>query len=73
MALKKVVKAKKVSAPAKSRTTAKKTSPGKQKALKSGARYICDACGLALTVDTACSCDDFCDIICCGEQMKPAK
>ena len=73
MTVKKVVKTRKVSAPAKTRATAKKTSPKKQKTLKTGARYVCDVCGLAMKVDKACGCEDFCDIICCGEQMKPAK
>ncbi|MFC1862307.1 hypothetical protein ACFLT4_01030 [Chloroflexota bacterium] len=28
--------------------------------------YVCGVCGLAITVDEACGCVDFCDIICCG-------
>jgi hypothetical protein len=48
-------------------------SPKKQKALKAGSRYQCSVCGLAVTVDEVCGCVDYCDIICCGEQMKPAK
>ncbi|MBF0558461.1 MAG: hypothetical protein HQL08_06735 [Nitrospirae bacterium] len=73
MTVKKVAKTRKISAPAKKRTTVKKSSPKMQKALKSGARYVCNVCGLAMKVDKACGCEDFCDIICCGEQMKPAK
>jgi hypothetical protein len=73
MTVKKVAKTRKVSAPAKTKKPAKKTSPQKQKELKSGARYVCDVCGLAMTVDNPCRCSDFCDIICCGKQMKPAK
>lgn len=49
----------------------KKVSPKKQ--LKSGSHYQCGVCGLAVTVDEVCGCVDFCDIICCGEQMKPSK
>jgi hypothetical protein len=48
-------------------------SPKKQKELKAGSRYQCSVCGLAVTVDEVCGCVDYCDIICCGEQMKPAK
>jgi hypothetical protein len=54
------------------RKAARKTSPRKQKELKGGARYECGVCGLAVTVDEVCGCVDFCDIICCGEQMQPA-
>jgi hypothetical protein len=50
---------------------AKKGSPSRQKELKKGAAYACSVCGLNVTVDQACGCADFCDIICCGEQMKP--
>jgi rubrerythrin len=53
--------------------TAKKASPRKQKDLKAGSRYECSVCGLGVTVDEVCGCIDFCDIICCGEQMKPSK
>jgi hypothetical protein len=51
----------------------KKAAPKKQKELKSGASYGCTKCGLLVTVDETCGCVDFCDIICCGEQMKPAR
>jgi rubrerythrin len=51
----------------------KKTSPKKQQELKQGSGYACGVCGLAITVDEVCGCVDYCDIICCGEQMKPAK
>jgi len=50
-----------------------KKSPKKQKELKRGSRYECTVCGLGVTVDEVCGCVDYCDIICCGEQMKPAK
>ena len=58
---------------AKTKTTAKKTAPKKQKELKSGSHYECGVCGLAVTVDEVCGCVDFCDIICSGQQMKPTK
>jgi len=71
MAAKKVLKTRKASAHTRKKTS-KKASPKKQRELKTGARYVCDVCGLGMTVDTACGCTDFCDIICCGEQMKTA-
>ncbi|MEW5744846.1 MAG: hypothetical protein AB1805_05320 [Nitrospirota bacterium] len=55
-------------APAKA---ARKTSPKQQKELAPGAQYGCGVCGLVMSVDEACGCVDFCDIICCGEQMQP--
>ena len=76
MAVKKVAKAAKAtkaSVSTRTKKTVKKNSPKKQKELKAGARYECGVCGLGMTVDTACGCSDFCDVICCGEQMKPAK
>jgi hypothetical protein len=63
----------KVSRTTKKQTTAKRFSPRKQKDFKIGSRYKCDVCGLSVMVDEVCGCVDFCDIICCGEQMKPAK
>ena len=38
---------------------------------KKGGSYVCGVCGLAVTVDNVCGCVDTCDIICCGNQMKP--
>jgi hypothetical protein len=70
MATKKVAK---VSKTPKKETTAKRSSPRKQKDLTIGSRYGCDVCGLSVSVDEICGCVDFCDIICCGEQMKPVK
>ncbi len=76
MALKKVAKPKKAtkaSVLSRTKKAVKKTAPKKQKELKAGARYVCDSCGLSMTVDNPCGCTDFCDIICCGEQMKQKK
>lgn len=49
----------------------KKSRAKKAKAskVKKGTKYTCEACGMVLSVDNACSCDP-CDIICCGENMK---
>ena len=73
MATKKKVPAAKAVKVSKPKKIVKKASPKKQKELKSGSRYQCGVCGLAVTVDEVCGCADFCDIICCGEQMKPSK
>lgn len=40
---------------------------------KKGKGYTCSVCGLAVTVDNICGCVDTCDIICCGQEMKPKK
>ncbi len=37
---------------------------------KPGDRYICDVCGLGVTVDEACCCAGPCDLICCDMPMK---
>jgi len=51
------------------------TKKGVKKTAKSkkGSCYACGVCGLAVTVDNICGCVDACDIICCGEEMKPKK
>lgn len=45
---------------------------GTKKSMKAR-RYSCKVCGLIITVDNICGCVDACDIICCGEKMKPRK
>jgi hypothetical protein len=44
-------------------------SAAKAKGLKKGSQLVCNECGLVLMVDEACGCDEFCDVICCGEPM----
>ena len=39
---------------------------------KKGEKYKCEECGLVVVVDNACGCSS-CDLICCGEPMKPMK
>ena len=73
MATKKKAATSKVVKTSKANKIVKKASPKKQKELKSGSHYECGVCGLGVTVDEVCGCADFCDIICCGEQMKPSK
>lgn len=73
MATKKKAATSKAVTVSKPKKAVKKASPKKQQELKAGSRYECGVCGLGITVDEVCGCDDFCDIICCGEQMKPSK
>ena len=55
----------------------KKAVPAKKTATKKkvakGDSYSCEVCGVAVTVDEVCGCTDVCDIVCCGEPMKPKK
>lgn len=44
----------------------------KKKAVKKP-KYICESCGLVISVDEACGCVQTCDIICCGQPMKEKK
>lgn len=46
----------------------KKTGKSKRKS-----RYVCTVCGLVIIVDNICNCVEACDIICCGQEMKPKK
>jgi len=50
----------------------KKVTSTKKKVSK-GESYVCEVCGLAVTVDEACGCVDMCDIVCCGQPMKERK
>jgi len=40
---------------------------------KKGELYKCDECGLVIAVETPCGgCDcEPCEVVCCGEPMKP--
>lgn len=38
---------------------------------KTGDRYVCDECGMILSVDEACGCET-CEIICCDVPMVKA-
>ena len=40
---------------------------------KKGTKYTCGVCGLVISVDNVCGCVEACDIVCCGEEMKPKK
>ncbi len=50
---------------------AKKPATGKK--TTRGDSYLCEVCGLAVTVDEVCGCVGVCDIICCGKSMKTRK
>ena len=63
MAEKKAVAAKKTTA----RLTTKAPAT---KQVAPGDSYVCEVCGLAVTVDESCGCVAACDIVCCGEPMK---
>jgi hypothetical protein len=38
---------------------------------KTGDRYVCDECGMIISVDEACGCET-CEIICCDAPMVKA-
>jgi ribosomal protein L37AE/L43A len=38
---------------------------------KTGDRYVCDECGMIISVDEACGCET-CEIICCDAPMAKA-
>ena len=46
-----------------------KRATGKKKVGKDDS-YVCESCGLVVSVDEVCDCVDVCDIICCGQPMK---
>lgn len=50
-----------------------KKSVKKTAKAKKANRYSCNVCGLVVSVDNVCGCVDACDIVCCGEEMKPKK
>jgi rubrerythrin len=52
--------------------TRKQKTAAKKKIAK-GDSYVCEVCGLAISVDEVCGCVDVCDIICCGKPMKEKK
>jgi hypothetical protein len=47
---------------------AKKKAPG-----KTGTKLSCPDCGLVVVVEEVCSCDEPCDLVCCGKPMKVKK
>jgi hypothetical protein len=47
----------------------RKAAAEKRKVVKDDS-YVCESCGLVVSVDEVCDCVDVCDIICCGQPMK---
>ncbi len=41
--------------------------------IKKGDKYMCNECGLVISVADECDCEDVCDIVCCGKPMKKTK
>ena len=37
-----------------------------------GTKYACDVCGLVVSVDTVCGCEEV-DLLCCSEPMRMKK
>ena len=68
MATKKAAVAKK---PVAKKVVAKK--PVRKAATSVGDAYVCEECGLIVSVDEMCDCMGVCDIICCGESMTLKK
>jgi hypothetical protein len=44
-----------------------------KKKLSKKQQLVCRQCGLLVTVDEVCGCVDYCDVVCCGIEMKPKK
>jgi rubrerythrin len=58
------------------KTTAKKpaaTITKKKKAFTKGDNYVCNVCGLVVSVDKACGCVESWELICCDKPMKAKK
>ena len=51
----------------------KATKKVAKKGVKKGDVYKCGVCGLAVKVDNVCGCVDYCDIVCCEKEMRPAR
>jgi len=45
----------------------------KKKAFTKGDKYVCNVCGLVISVDKACGCVESCELICCDTPMKAKK
>ncbi len=53
-------------------TTKKATVAHRTPAKKAtrGDKYVCEVCGLGITIDEECGCAEFHEILCCGQPMK---
>ncbi len=54
---------------------ASQAAPAKKRkaALKAGTKYTCPDCGLVVVIEQVCSCDEPCDLTCCGKPLKAVK
>jgi len=52
------------------RAISKRIGSSGARKMRSGSRLVCQECGLVLSVDQSCGCIDYCDVICCGQQMS---
>ena len=59
-----------VKKPATKKAVVKK--PAAKAVSKKGPKYTCDVCGLVVSVDTACGCEEI-DLLCCSEPMRMTK
>jgi hypothetical protein len=59
----------------KKETTQKATSGRKAptKRVARGDKYVCEVCGLGVTIDEECGCAEFHEILCCGKPMTEKK
>lgn len=48
-----------------------KKGPRKTEKAKEGMKYVCDECGMSVTLFGVCGCPDMSDITCCGQEMRP--
>ena len=48
--------------------TGRKTG-GRKSEIKKGNQLVCGDCGLVVTIDDACGCSTFHEVVCCGEPM----
>ena len=57
------------------KTSAVKTKKAAHKAHKTrkGMQYVCGTCGMAVTVDKDCGCEETCELLCCDKPMRAKK
>lgn len=46
--------------------------PAAKAVVKKGTKYFCDTCGMVVSVETVCGCEEVC-LVCCDEPMKMKK
>ena len=53
------------------KSTAKSKAPAKKTARND--RYVCEVCGLGVTIDEELGLAEYHEILCCGKPMRPRK